>query len=166
MKPENLSELLRITRGENPRASEAEIRDICRAKALGDRGLIEDLFNYWFSNSYRDFAVVGGAQGSFAVVAVDRQRQPSQTRAVSRAATSAKINALKGQMMACLMDHALSDGTLLRFATFGQCAREGNWLSNIAKHGKPNEVVGKKLTEADLQNLHQRHQITRKRAAA
>lgn len=166
MKPEKLSELLRMIRGDNPRASEAEIREICRAKVLADQALIGDLFDYWFGNSFRDFAAIGGVQHSFAVVSAYSKRQPSETRAATLAATRAKINALKGEMMACLMDHALSDGTLLRFATFGQCAREGNWLSNIAKHGKPNEVVGKKLTEADLQNLHQRHQITRKRAAA
>lgn len=165
MKPEKLTDLLRIVRGENPRASEAEVRDICRAKALADRALIGELFDYWFGNSYRDVAVIGGAQQSFAVISVDRPRQSSETRAATRAATSAKIRARAGEMMACLMDHALSDGTLLRFATFGQCAREGSWLSDIAKQGKPTEVVGKKLTETDLQNLRRRYQSSRKRAA-
>lgn len=148
MKPENLSELLRTVMRDNPRASEAEARQLCWRRCQGNAELIQSLFDYWFGNSYRDFKVISGSAFSSAVIAIKRER---------RAGTREAINKLKDKMVACLMDHMLSDGTPLRFGTFGRAARDGGWLSDIGKLGKANEVIGKKLTEADLQNIRQRH---------
>jgi hypothetical protein len=162
MKPERLSELLRSVKRDNPRASEAEVRDLCWTAICKDPTFNRPLFDYWFGNSYRDFAVIGGASNSIAVISVARERNTGSPASepenvdvarARRAETREAVNALK----ACLMDHALSSGVLLRFATFGDAAREGGWLSDIAKLGKPNEIIGKKLTDANLQDIRQRH---------
>lgn len=150
MKPKNLSELLRSEIRDNPRGSEAEIRQACFDRCVGDPDLIGALFSYWFGNSFRDFAVIGGSQQSTAVVNVRRTQQ-----------TREAIETVKQTMRACLMDHALSDGTPLRSATFAQCAFESNWMAAVAKVGRASEVVGKQLTEQDLQNIRARHHNSR-----
>lgn len=165
MKPEKLSELLRNAKRDNPRASEAEIRDVCWIAICNDPTFNRPLFDYWFGNSYRDFAVIGGSSNSIAVISVTRQRttdspaeiESAEARQERSAATREAVSALKEQLKACLMDHLLSDGTPLRSGTFGNAARDGGWLSDVGKLGKPNEIIGKKLTEANLQDIRQRH---------
>lgn len=156
MKPENLRELLRCVLRDNPRASEAEARQLCWQRCQNNAELMQALFAYWFANSFRDFKVIGGSANSSAVISIKQQR---------RVGTREAINKLKDRMVACLMDHLLSDGTPLRFGTFGQAARDGGWLADIAKLGKPNEIIGKKLTEAELQNIRQRHYARNSRVA-
>jgi hypothetical protein len=41
-------------------------------------------------------------------------------------------------------------GKRLEEATFAECRKEGGWLSEIGKMGKPREIVGMKLTEKEL----------------
>jgi len=156
MKPENLCELLRCARRDNPRASEAEVRQICWQRCQGDAELVQSLFDYWFDNSFRNFTVIGGTGNSSAVISIKQQRQAGTREAITK---------LKDQMVACLMDHLLSDGTPLRVGTFGQAARDGGWLCDLAKLGKPNEIIGKKLTEAELQSIRQRHYARNSRVA-
>jgi hypothetical protein len=53
-----------------------------------------------------------------------------------------------------LMNMFLSDGeTRLKDATGAQIRLEHGWLGLIAKHVKPNEIVGRKLTAQQLYNL-------------
>ncbi len=53
-----------------------------------------------------------------------------------------------------LMNVFLSDGeTRIKDATGTQIRTEGGWFQLIAKHVKPNEIVGKKLTAGQLFNL-------------
>jgi hypothetical protein len=53
-----------------------------------------------------------------------------------------------------LMNMFLSDGeTRLKDATGKQVRQEAGWLQNIAKHVKPNEIVGRKLTAVQIFNL-------------
>lgn len=151
MKPELLTELLRDTMRDNPKGSEKEIRDACRERLTP--AMQDALFDYWFGNSYRDYVVVHIAPESIAMM----KREPT-TRTHSGAPKPAEVERVKTQMLAALMDFRLSDGTALRFATFGQCAVEGGWLTAVSKRGSTNEVVGKKLTEVDLRNLRMRNE--------
>ncbi len=53
-----------------------------------------------------------------------------------------------------LMNVFLSDGeTRIKDATGAQIRQENGWFQLIAKHVKPNEIVGKKLTAEQLFNL-------------
>ena len=44
-------------------------------------------------------------------------------------------------------------GKKLKDATFAECRKEGGLLSKIGKMGKPNEIVGQKLTEEKLRAI-------------
>lgn len=151
MKPAQLTDLLRSLMRDNPRASQREIHDLCLQRCAKDRRLQLALFEYWFSNSFRDFTIAEYGHNSTAVLSAERS-QKTTGKDRQRAAHS-----LKEQLKACLLDYALSDGTLLRSATFGQCEREGGWLLDISKCGKANEIVGKKLTETNIRDLLARH---------
>lgn len=158
MKPKLLTELLRNVMRDNPRGSQREIRDLCLKHCSAEPSLQIALFDYWFGNSYRDFIVEEFAPNSTAVLSARREREPADPQSRAKA-----VEQLTNQLKIALLDHQLSDGTPLRDATFGQVAREGGWLQSIAKCGKANEIVGKKLTESDLQSLLRRH--TARRAA-
>ncbi len=156
-KPVALSDLLRDTLIAMPGASAAEIREACRLKCALDPALREALFDYWFDNSRRDFEVVR-APHCVAVLPAARPARVAPTME-TRAAAREHVEAIKARVVErLLLDHALSDGTLLRHATFGACAREAGWLAAVAKQGKPQEIVGRKLTEDNLQNLMRRFQ--------
>lgn len=160
MKPQILSEMLRTIKRDNPAASEKEISDLCREKVRIDAELQDALFDYWFANSVGDFNVLQLRPGETVIQRNTRSRLSPE----SAARKSELVAKVKGSIVARLMEFALSDGTQLRHATFGQCKREGNWLSEVGGRGKANEIVGKKLTEADLQNLMKRF-TSKKRAA-
>lgn len=162
MKPEKLKHLLRCSMRDNPRASEKEIHDICLQRCIEDPDLKLELFEYWFANSYRDFITVEFEPGSNAVLASPRA---AKFRRDERSTQSAMIDEVKRRIRARLMDFELSDGTQLRNATFGQCASEGGWLLSLSRAGKRNEIVGKKLTEKDLQALRQRSFDNKSKAA-
>jgi len=155
MKPYKLQRLLRDAIRDNPKGSEKEISDACWGVAKAAPDLHHALFQYWFKNSYRDFVVAEMTPTSIAVLPVRRA-------VVSR---GHEVSQMVARMEAKLMDHVLSDGTALRFATFGQCTKEGGWLIAVGKQGKANEVVGKRLTEVNLQNLLKRGVTDRRRAA-
>lgn len=140
----------------NPKASEAEVEATLWEVVINERGYWRPIFDYWFANTFRHFFVEELSEHS---VTVQERRSTRVIGSENRAA----VNNTKTQLRSILMDHVLSNGKRLREATFGECGAEGGWLQAIAKCGKANEIVGKKLTEADLHNLQKR--MERKRAA-
>ena len=130
--------------------SEAEIRDVVWEIVRNEREYLPTIFDYWFTNNYRQFFVEELAADS--VVVRDIHRKVKQ----SNQPTRAEINAAKNELRPILMDCRLSTGKELRLSTFGECASESGWLREVAKQGKPNGIVGKKLTEKDLWNLRKR----------
>jgi hypothetical protein len=154
MKPQILSEMLRTIKRDNPGASDKEIETLCRDKVRADTELQDAVFDYWFANSVRDYDAVQCRPHEVAVFRnTPAVRVPSPD---ARARRAALVSHAKATIVTNLMRFTLSDGTELRHATFGQCQREGSWLASIGKLGKANEIVGKKLTEVDLQNLKKR----------
>lgn len=160
MKPQILTDMLRSIRRDNPSASEMEIRNLCRDKVFLEAELQTALFDYWFSNSFRDFVVTVVGPHETVVNRTASSPSPIVRRAspssASVAAKAALVATVKVEIASRLMEFVLADGTQLRFATFGQCQREGNWLAAVGMRGKANEVVGKKLTEVDLFGLWER----------
>lgn len=160
MKPQILSEMLRTVKRDNPGASRREIEIICRDKVRVDRELQDALFDYWFANSADDYEVVQTRPHETAVIRnspAPRARRTPEETAKAAARRTELVTEMKTKIVSRLMEFTLSDGTQLRHATFGQCREEGSWLASIGKLGKTNEIVGKKLTEADLLSLKQRH---------
>lgn len=52
-----------------------------------------------------------------------------------------------------LLDLILPSGKLLRQATFSECAKAGGWFTKISKLGKPQQIVGKVLSEDRLRAI-------------
>lgn len=113
-------------------------------KTDSDRYL-EMFFSNWFNNNW-----------SRAVLLAKRRK--TKSRKLKKSLTPEQ---LKEQRRAdanlrgiALMNMFLSDGeTRLKDATGTQIRGECGWLQLIAKHVKPNEIVGKKLTAEQLFNL-------------
>jgi hypothetical protein len=130
-----------------PRSSEKTHRFMAREAILADPEARDEVFDYWFENRYAAL-YIEARPGSVAVLEAPKNRRASSARAA--------VEKARDQLRAALFDHVLSNGKTLREATFGDCAKEGGWLCSIAKLGRANEIVGKKLEEKDLTNLWKR----------
>jgi hypothetical protein len=76
------------------------------------------------------------------------QSKPNPAQVRERRKADANLRGL------ALMNGFLSDGeTRVKDATGAQIRQESGWFQLIAKHVKPNEIVGKKLTAEQLFNL-------------
>lgn len=138
-------EVLKLVIKNNARASEKEWSDLAYEQ-LSKGPHARTIFEYWFANNLRSFEVELAADTT-----VVRDRIGVIREIKSRA------KRMRAKLQEALMDHMLSNGLLLREATFGDCAREAGWLGDVAKRGNAHEVVGKTLTEKDLHNIYQRN---------
>lgn len=86
----------------------------------------------------------------------DENKTPPTAKqtAERRASEQAKVSALKERVAKIvLMNIMLPTGKLLRESTFADCKKAGGWFAKVAAKGKPNQVVGRTLSEVDLQKL-------------
>lgn len=147
---------LRKTLLENPDASKHEVRIIVKRFVARHQSAFQDVFEYWFENIFRRLEVI--------------HKQHSATVKTKLAAIRRKGKktgkAVVEKLKFALMDHVLTSGKLLRFATFADCEREGGWLRDVARQGKPTQVVGNVLTEQQLLNLKGRNSSTRLKLVA
>lgn len=151
------NDLLRNVLLGNPAASEKEIFDAVSSEVVRDPGYWGSIITHWFASSYPKVAVEVIGPGSVRFQTRLFHKSPPEDRAERRAAEIEAVENIKLQITKnVLMDFVLSNGKALRSATFGDCANEGGWLLAISKRGRANEIVGKKLTEADLVNLQRR----------
>lgn len=78
----------------------------------------------------------------------DNKSKSKDAKIIERARIDFYKNIIKGNI---LMDITLPNGKKLRDATFAECSAAGGWFKSLAVKGKPSEIVGKTLTEQDLQ---------------
>lgn len=85
---------------------------------------------------------------------VDRDKRRGKLRTVhggTAAQRQAAVEQVKERVVnVILMNLTLPSGKLLRDATFKECAAAGGFFARVSKQGKPNQVVGKALTEEKL----------------
>lgn len=122
-------------RDENYKTAKADLwRQVSSEK---DR-YFEMFFNNWFNNNW--------AKTRSRRYKPRKKLTPEGLRAQRKEDTN-----LRG---IALMNTFLSDGeTRLKDATGAQVRQELGWFQVIAKHVKPNEIVGRKLTAEQLYNL-------------
>ena len=77
------------------------------------------------------------------IVRAEREKRQAETEAFVAAAAPIARRII-------LMNMELPDGTKLRDATFAQCKKAGGWWLQLAGMGKPKQIVGETLSEADL----------------
>lgn len=84
----------------------------------------------------------------------NRNRNKPASAGQREAMTLKKVNDIKRRIVdVVLLDLILPNGKALRDATFGDCAKAGGWFQLLSRKGKPSEVVGKRLSEADLKKI-------------
>ena len=107
-------------------------------------------FNNWFNNNWARKPVEESAPRRATAQPAAYKPRPKPTASELREQRKADAN-LRGL---ALMNMFLSDGeTRLKDATGKQVRQESGWLILIAKHVKPTEIVGRKLTAEQLSNL-------------
>lgn len=153
----NPREVLRGVMKQSPRASEKEIHDAVKVALFEDRRYLEALYEYWFVGNYRAFEV-HSSDHSVSVVA---REQALRRRAGMREHISKRHVAF---VHGVLMDTELSCGKLLRDATGSDLDKETGFLAEVRKHVKPSQIVGRHLTEQQLDNLWRRHYSMKKTA--
>ncbi len=105
---------------------------------------LEMFFHNWFNNNWtKPIESLARSQKPY-----KPQQKPTAQQIKDRRKRDANMRGIT------LMNTFLSDGeTRLKDATGAQVRQEVGWLQLIAKHVKPNEIVGKKLTAEQLFNL-------------
>lgn len=115
---------------------------------------LDTLIEYWFTNNYRsllaDYPESGGqiAKRQAARAAATVVREQTEAKLKERLTT-----AIERKAQVLLLDTLLPNGKTLRDSTFRECAKMGGALATIAKKGKPSQIVGDVLKDADLRKL-------------
>lgn len=88
---------------------------------------------------------------------IEQPRQPRKRRPPTKSQIAAErraVEVLTRRMGTVkLMDLMMPNGKKLRDCTLAECGTFGSWFRMIATKGKPSDIVGKVLTEADLQKI-------------
>lgn len=80
------------------------------------------------------------------------KRKPRPKKSAKEVA--ARVERLKKRVTAIiLLNLTLPNGKRLEQATFAECSAAGGWYAKVAKRGKPNQIVGKVLSEEDLRSI-------------
>ena len=154
----NPREVLRGVMKQSPGASEKEVHDAVKEAVFEDWRYLEAIYEYWFTNNYRAFEV----HSSDHSVSVTARKRARALRAKLRKHIGKRHVAF---VHGILMDMELSCGKLLRDATGSDLDKETGFLAEVRKHVKPLQVVGKHLTEEQLDSLWRRHYIGIKKTA-
>lgn len=77
-------------------------------------------------------------------------RTPAQRASMEKAVENSVINKVTARV---LMKFRMPNGKTLEQSTFAECATAGGWLTKVSEFGEPAEIVGQKLSEAQLRRL-------------
>lgn len=134
--------LLRIIEGADDVSNkDALFMEFC--EAIQDDPDYQRAVDWYFFVNFYDYEVTS------------RNKKPSpEERRRRQAAQETEVENIKRQITkVVLMNWAMPNGKMLRDCTFAECADAGGWLAKVAKQGKPNQIVGKILSEHDLRGL-------------
>jgi hypothetical protein len=147
---------------ENPRASRAEALKRFKKTVKADPAALEKIIEAWFYSKAGSYDVVVTKTGA-TVVGIQKARKMRDEPSVSDAEFKLAKDAVASVI---LLDLVLPDGGLLRDATGAQVAKYEGFLGAIGKRLKATQVVGRHLSEADLQNIRARYFQRNKEEAA
>lgn len=133
----NYRDLLKRLIDRNPHADEDRLYELWNNKVLASEDILDTVLRYTFANAYRSFSGL-----------------TPEERARRSAALAAEREKVKATIQARLLDIVLPNGKKLRDCTFGYCRELGGGLSRIGAKGKPGQIVGKLLSEAEVRKLY------------
>lgn len=143
--PAQLRDLLR----RNPSGTAKDIENKMWALIRDDDDVFQHLFHNWFVANFARLEVRQTANS----VAVVGRSYPERT--ATKAAKKEIVKSVVVSGFALMLDYVLDNAHKL---TFHDLAKAGGRCSALAKLGKPNEIVGKKLTEQQIRNVWGRNQ--------
>jgi hypothetical protein len=112
--------------------------------ARNEPDCIDAALEYYFDNHLKALDRLDAKeQQTLDVEPVKRQRTKIEKQIVKKYVQKAYSIMLENVRLAVT-------GKLLLESTFADCAKEGGWLTRLAAKGKPREIVGKKLTKAQI----------------
>jgi hypothetical protein len=146
--------LLKNIKLADPDISEAEAKEQLWEELQHDaQRYFRLLYDNWFNVNWPQYR----AEVKDGSVAVLREyRQSRRNRGAKRKVVAKRT--LERAAPIVLMNLPTPGGKALRDCTGAECTRFGGWFKDIGKAIKPNEKVGKALSETDLQNLYGRNQ--------
>ncbi len=136
-----------------PKASEKEIFEHFVARIKDSPACDDVILRYWFANHFKKYEVVTPAPHSTAVMLRDSLERNYQDRQSSIASSkSAMIRAM------LTMGFVMPNGDELRNCTIGYVGQMGGHFAAMARTatmrgGKSNALIGKHITDADLQKM-------------
>lgn len=138
----NPRDLLKRLIDENPKFGKDNLFKTFRDQLRGEDGeeFLDSVIEYWFANNYHSLI----------------ERPTPHIRAARKAAARADTEKVKEHIQKRLLNMVLPNGETLGNSTFGYCAKLGGGLSRIGAKGKPNQIVGKHLSETEVRKLYGR----------
>lgn len=144
--------LIDLIRG-NPRASEKETLDELWDQVKSNSQIYRLLIDNWFIRNYSNL------RDRIEVKEDGSTVYKTPRKSFYRPASASTERAVKIIRNLVIMDLLMPNGKQLRDCTFADLANLGNWARDLCKHGKPTEVVGKKLTEDQVRDVWARHAL-------
>ena len=148
MKRGSPRDLLKRLIEDNSGLGEPDILKLFRSEVLDNPDMVDAIVEYWYANNYRSLTIRPVVASEFKAKA----RVQAKAETAKRVEVLTKIVKARAQRMV-LLDMVLPNGKPLRDSTGKDCAKAGGWLSKIAAKIKPNEVVGKTLSETQVRRL-------------
>lgn len=139
----------------NPHGSRSEWYSELRDTLLSEEGAdyLNTVIEYWFSNNLNSIDRPKPAPRP----AVDRAEKAAKSEAMKKAAVSVAEKhvelLVEEKVERILLDLEMPTGKTLRDSTGAECAKAGGWFQKIASHVKPNQKVGKVLSEDQVRGL-------------
>jgi hypothetical protein len=135
--------------------SHKESLDRFRVEVLSSRELLEMAIADYFERQAANWQQVQTATG--AVFERKRYQRSQQEIEHQQARWKQLVDEMSSTAKTwAILNTTLPNGTIMRDATGAECARAGGFYAEVARHIKPTQVVGRHLTETDLQNLWRR----------
>lgn len=147
MKRGSPRDLLKRLIEENSGLGEPDILKLFRSEVLDNPDMVDAIVEYWYANNYRSLTI-----RPVASEVKTKARVEAKVQTAKRVEVLTQVVKARAQRMV-LLDWVMPSGKPLRDSTGKDCAKAGGWLAKIAAKIKPNEIVGKALSEAQVRKL-------------
>lgn len=131
-------DLLKRLIDENPNSSKEDLLKKFSDKVTKNH--LDAIIEYWFANNYNSLT---------------ERKAPAPSREQKRAIVEQRKSEIKARAVNMVfLDLVLPNGKPLRDCTGKDCAKAGGLFAKIANKIKPNEIVGKVLSETEVRKLY------------
>jgi hypothetical protein len=140
--------LLEALVAEHPDLSHSRLLKLFRERLQEPDGedYIDVIVEYWFTNNIRSIRPAMSDEQR-------AERKNARKRTVAALATKVKAK-IEARAKIVLLDMLMPNGKPLRDCSKADCKLSGGWLTRLADRMRPNELVGDRTSEEELQKLY------------